>query len=386
MSDGSAPTGPTAQVGSADVVVLGRFPPPLDGQTVATRRLADLLASRMAVTRVSVSAPEDAVTADVRLRPERVVYYMRTRSRIRNALTAHPRAAVVWTSVSPALLGHLRDLFTVIPEVQDRTTFAVVHRGDFERLFRSPVTARTARRLAARVRAFVFLNGALSERCAPWLAAEQRVVIPNAVEDAVAASEAEIAAKRYNYKSERPFRILFLSNMIPSKGYEDVLRAVGVLKGRGVPVQATFAGRWPNAIAREAFEALVLALGLSTAVTHLGGVEDRWAIRQLYLDADAFALPTTYPTEAAPITICEALSAGTPVLVTQHAGIPAMVREDEARFVPPNDPAALADAIEALRPVATWHAASVAARTRFLSTYCSTVVRVQWERLLAGSS
>ena len=375
-----------AYTGGADVVVLGRFPPPLDGQTVATRQLADLLATRLSVERITVSAPEDAVAADVRLRPGRVAHYLRTRGRIREVLAAHPEAVVVWTSASPTLLGHLRDLLTIVPALSRRTVYAVVHRGDFDRLFRSRLTAPTARRLAARLRAFVFLNDVLAERCAPWLAAEQRLVIPNAVEDAVAAGEAEVTAKQAAYATDRPFRLLFLSNMIPSKGYEDVLRALGVLADRGVPAQATFAGRWPNEGARRAFEALVRALGLSDAVTHLGGVADRAAIRQLYLNADAFVLPTTYPTEAAPITICEALSAGTPVIVTRHAGIPAMVREGEARFIPPHSPVALADAAEALRPAATWRAASSAARARFLSGFSADVVQARWEALLARTA
>ena len=81
------------------------------------------------------------------------------------------------------------------------------------------------------------------------------------------------------------------------------------------------------------------AAGLNAVITHHGGVTDRARIKALYLDADVFLLPSYYPTEAQPLTIIEALNAGTPVVVTRHSGIPEMVRGDkEALFVPPRAP------------------------------------------------
>ena len=42
-------------------VVLGRFPPPLDGQALATERTAELIEANRPVVRVSTTAAECAV-------------------------------------------------------------------------------------------------------------------------------------------------------------------------------------------------------------------------------------------------------------------------------------------------------------------------------------
>src|SRR5690606_16240357 len=104
--------------------------------------------------------------------------------------------------------------------------FAVVHRGNFDRVFRSPATALTARRLARRLRGFVFLNEQLAGACAPWIPPARRFVIPNTIDASVYCTDAEVEAKQADRRRRPALRLLFLSNMIASKGYLDVLHAV----------------------------------------------------------------------------------------------------------------------------------------------------------------
>lgn len=368
-------------------LVLGRFPPPIDGQTVATDRLASLLEPSAAVTRLSVT-PQDVehVRTDARLRLDRIRHYLGQRTTIRDTLATHPDATVFWTSISPMPLGHLRDRLVVLPAVHPtQAVYGVVHWGNFDRVFRHRLTAWSARRMVPRLTGLVFLNDRLAERCAPWVPAAKRIVIPNTIDDAVLCTDAEVAAKRDQRLAAagRPLRLLFLSNMIPAKGYLDVLEAVRLLHARGVPVRADFAGGWMESADEDAFQQRVETYGLAPAVTHHGTVRDRARIKQLYLQADVFLLPTYYPTEAQPLSILEALNAGTPVITTRHAGIPEMVREQqEARFVPPRDPRAIAEAAEACTDADRWHQYAKQARRRFLTTFSPDAVRAQWLRLL----
>ncbi|MDX1548699.1 MAG: glycosyltransferase family 4 protein [Rhodothermales bacterium] len=372
----------------APLHILGRFPPPIDGQTMATERLAGLLADAYAVRRLSTSAPEsDHVKADVRLRLGRVRHYLRLRRRLRAALAEAPAAPVLWASISPAPLGHLRDVAATLPAfAPGQPVHAVVHRGDFDRVFRHPLTAATARRLVRRLRGVVFLTNALADACAPWIPDAQRVVIPNTIDEAVRCTEGEVAEKQARRAAREELRLLFLSNMIPSKGYRDVLGALPRLRAQGLAVRADFVGRWENDADRAAFEAFVRAEGLAEHVIHHGGVRDRATIRRLYLEADVFLLPTYYPTEAQPLTILEALNAGTPVVATRHAGIPEMVREgEEALFVPPRDPEAVAEAVVRLADTDAWAGFSARARRRFVDAFSPEAVRQQWLALLIGA-
>lgn len=367
---------------SRPLAIVGRFPPPLDGQAVATQTTAALLAPSRDVLRVDLATDEGArlggVTALGRVR-----HYLGARGRLRRALAQAPEAPVIWTTVSPSPTGHARDRLSVLPAVRGRRAVGVVHHGDFDRLFSHPVTRRSARHLLAAVRALVFLSESLAERCAPWVPAEQRLVVPNTTAADTHLSRAAFETRRTRRQAGEPFRLLYLSGMIPTKGYGDVLEAVGVLHRRGVDVQATFAGRWPSREAEAAFRSRVDALGARERVTHLGGVSDREEVRDLYLRAHAFALPTTYPTEAQPLTILEAMNAGTPVLATAHAAIPEMVEDGRSGLlVPPHHPEALADAVESLLDPGAWRAMSDAARARYEAAFSPESVREQWAAVL----
>ena len=370
------------------VVVVGRFPPPLDGQALATARLADLLADERGgahrVGRVDVGAPEDEALVTDGGGVGRAAHFLRLPARLRRALAAWPGAPVLWPSVSPSPLGHARDLLTVVPALGRRPVVGVVHRGDFERLFRSPVTAATGHALVRRLRAVVFLGEGLAARCASFVPASKRRVVPNTIDDAAVPTSPEVAAARDVRTGRGGIRLLYLSGMIPSKGYGDVLEALAVLRGRGVEATATFAGRWPSAEAEAGFRARIDALGVGGAARVLGGVADREAVRRLYLDADVFLLPTAYPVEAQPLTVIEALAAGTPVVVTRWAGLPEMVDDGrEGAFVSAGAPAEIADAAERLGRSEAWAAASEAARARFEREFSPDAVGARWQALLA---
>ncbi|MCB9548670.1 MAG: glycosyltransferase family 4 protein [Myxococcales bacterium] len=67
--------------------------------------------------------------------------------------------------------------------------------------------------------------------------------------------------------------------------------------------------------------------------------------------ADVFALPSRplgRRTEGTPVALLEALASGVPTVATATGGVPALAREAGASLVPPDDPAALALAIDAL--------------------------------------
>lgn len=366
------------------VVVVGRFPPPFDGQAMATARLADLLRSDLEVATINLSPPSSAFTrSEVRFDLVRLRHYAKSRASTRRALASFPGSPVLWTSVSPSALGHARDLLTILPATRNNPLAAVVHWGNFDGLFRAATTRSTARTLVDRADCFVFLDDMLSDRCAEWIPESKRFVIPNTIDDAIECDDAEVEEKQKSRSQESSLHLLFLSNMTPSKGYLDVLESIPLVLDAGTKVEASFAGRWESAEGERAFDKHVARLGLSGVVTHHGHLTDRVAAKRLYLSADVFVLPTYYPTEAQPLTIIEAMNAGTPVVTTRHAGIPLMAREGvEAIFVSPQSPSEIAAAVQSLSDRSRWHAFSRRVRDRYLTTFSADVVRGRWLSLV----
>ncbi len=144
---------------------------------------------------------------------------------------------------------------------------------------------------------------------------------------------------------ETPPTILFLSNLIESKGVLVLLEACRLLKEKGDSFTCRFVGT-PSDITRERFEAQVSAQGLADCVVYEGGKYGREKDRCLR-DADIFALPTFE--DCFPLVVLEAMQAALPVVSTYEGGIPEIVEDGRTGFLcPPRDPRALARKLEIL--------------------------------------
>ena len=130
-----------------------------------------------------------------------------------------------------------------------------------------------------------------------------------------------------------------VANFEPRKGLGVLLQALARLRSRGLDLPTAFVGDGPE---RGRLEAEIAALGLSGRVRLLGWRDDVDAIMG---QADMLALPSL-ANECLPYVILEAMAHGLPVVSTDVAGIPEMVRDgDTGRVVAPGDAAALATAL-----------------------------------------
>ncbi len=94
---------------------------------------------------------------------------------------------------------------------------------------------------------------------------------------------------------------------------------------------------------RADLEAVTAQLGLTGVVRFTGWRTD---LAPVYADLDAVVISSL--NEGTPVSIIEAMAAGVPVVSTAVGGVPDLLREGElGRLVPPEDPAALAEAIVA---------------------------------------
>ena len=122
--------------------------------------------------------------------------------------------------------------------------------------------------------------------------------------------------------------ILFLANLIPSKGVYELLDACALLERNGVRFHCTIAGNETTQISRKALLERIEALGLSDSVHYTGplyGEDKAKALGQ----ADVFAFPTYFANECLPLCILEAMRASLPVVTTDEGGIADLVADGD---------------------------------------------------------
>lgn len=136
-------------------------------------------------------------------------------------------------------------------------------------------------------------------------------------------------------------RLLSVGALIPRKGFDALIAALATLTG--LPWQLTIAGdrtRDPQSAARLDADIARYALGGRIAV--LGAVSSE-RLAELYAEADIFALASRL--EGYGMAYAEAIAHGLPVVGTSAGAIPKTVPEGAGILVPPDDPAALAEAL-----------------------------------------
>ncbi|ROP26590.1 glycosyltransferase family 4 protein [Pseudokineococcus lusitanus] len=149
--------------------------------------------------------------------------------------------------------------------------------------------------------------------------------------------------------AHRPAVVAAVGRLVPKKGFDVLLDAVALLRGRGVDVRLRLAGAGDGAAD---LAARVTRLGLEDAVELLGPLPQHEVVA-LLRGAAAFAAPCVVAEDGdrdgLPTVVLESLAVGTPVVSTPVTGVPeAVIDGVTGHLVPERDAAALADALQRL--------------------------------------
>jgi glycosyltransferase involved in cell wall biosynthesis len=168
----------------------------------------------------------------------------------------------------------------------------------------------------------------------------------------------------------RPIKLLTVSRVDPRKGLRYLPDAIASLVGRGHDVKLTIVGPTVGALGEEERERVLSGardLGIADRI-EFAGSRTLPQVLALARQHDLFVLPTL-PGEGVPRVLLEAMASGLPIVVSDVAGVPTLVRHEvNGLLVPPADSAAVADAIDRLirdgdlrrRLIATGHRAALA--------------------------
>lgn len=172
----------------------------------------------------------------------------------------------------------------------------------------------------------------------PWLKSKLDI-IPNCIDIPMFdISKDTIKQKRIDLNIDEETKlILFAGRLVKEKGVDILLQAVALLE----------ISNWRLFIAGDGVErtnltSLCAELNISDKVSFLG---DRTDIPELIAASNLVVLPSRW--EGLPLTLLEALAAGTPVVANNLGGVPeVMTNGAEGFLTPPENPQAVKDAIE----------------------------------------
>ncbi|MCE5315725.1 MAG: glycosyltransferase family 4 protein [Armatimonadota bacterium] len=147
--------------------------------------------------------------------------------------------------------------------------------------------------------------------------------------------------KRHGINDDE-FLLLYVGRIAREKNLSMLLDAFKQVSTRHNNIRLMMVGGGP---ALEETKRYASELGLADKVVFTGMLK-RLQIEPIYSSADAFAFPST--TETQGIAVCEALSAGLPVIAVNAGGIPENIKHEVDGFLTGNNPTDFAGRIEFL--------------------------------------
>lgn len=148
-------------------------------------------------------------------------------------------------------------------------------------------------------------------------------------------------------KNNDTSKILFLSNLIESKGVYVLLDACKLLKDKGLSFKCYFVGGEGD-ITKEEFETKIEKYNLNNNVFYLGK-KYKEEKHNIFSESDIFVFPTFYHNECFPLVCLEAMQYSLPVISTNEGGIPDIIDNGVNGFIiPKNDVEELSHKIEKL--------------------------------------
>lgn len=260
-----------------------------------------------------------------------------------------------YSTMSTSLFGFIRDLLMVtFAKINNKRTILHLHGGGFEEFYeKSPKLFKLLIRFNLKNTDRIIVLGELLKDqfyCVGDFIHEKLVVVPNGLTLGVS----EPIRRVKSIKNIRSKEILYLSNMMPTKGYKDLIKAIELLKNKGFDdIHLNLCGGFYDAKTEENNEIksekdlliYLKNLGLENLITYHGEVLGDYKKEQLER-AHLFILPTYYPWEGQPLSIIEAMAFATPVISTYHKGIPELIENAQSGyFVKARSPEQIASAI-----------------------------------------
>ena len=321
------------------IAVFAATPPPMHGSSYAVRLLLDSALGRVHRLRHinTTYARSLANTGDPELR--KLGLMVRYLWRL---LREDRRERFDYVIVAPAftLWPCVRDMLCILAASACTRGRIVAwsHSNDALSFYeRAPQTVRLLMRVALRrVAHIVTVGESLRYNFVPFVGEERVSCIPNGL---------PARAPGPPKGGDGLVRVIYLSSMLRTKGWLDLLRAAeAACATRPGLVVAFYGAAGTDSPAEEILSAF--ANGRQRDRVRWEGPVNGEAKERVLEGADVLCLPTYYGPEALPISIIEAMRSGAAVIATAAGAIPELIVEGEGGLiVPPRDPEALARAL-----------------------------------------
>lgn len=333
----------TGQVGTINnkipLLLIGQVPPPWHGQAVATQLLFDHDWPGFEVTRLPMRY-SNTLDRVGKAHFFKIWHLFGLIFQARKIISARKDTLILYPPASPRWLPFLRDVafLTAIGCKRENKIF-IFHASGLAEFVSKSIPRKFLANLVYGG-AKLSLETSVEERSPnesfcidKWMYCPCGVEVPTAISES-------------NPREKNELVVLFVGTLCEEKGVFDIVEVARRLQKSGRnEFKFRLVGAWESKKFKKRVMKRLKELDLVSSVIFPGPAtgEDKW---QEYRNADIFLVPTHYPFESSPLVVMEALGMGLPLITTQWAGIPTMLKGCQTCItLPISSPDLYADAL-----------------------------------------
>ncbi len=318
------------------VLILGKLPPPLMGPAIATNIILNS----------TLKEEFNLVHFDTRINKEVATmgkwgfgkfFKMMTLYRQFKKVVRTTQPQIVLVPISQTTMGFYKDARFISIAAKHSKVVVQLRGSNFKNWLNgaSNSTNVFVTKTLAKCIGVIVLGNNLKYLFKDYFKEDRIFVVPNG------------ANYELETKNTKELTVLYLANFLPSKSFDDVLKSLVILKGKGVTnFKFNAAGAWDNEAFKQKCTAIINDNELANV--ELLSPQSGKAKMQLFADADVFVFCPKMP-EGHPWVIVEAMANGLPVIATDKGAILESVLDGENGFIVPSEtPEFIAQKLELL--------------------------------------
>lgn len=309
---------------------MGRFPPPVHGAAVMNENYFEALDKdkNFEVKRIKINY-SDSLDELGKINFRKFFGFFAVFFKILfNLIEFRPN--IVYFELAPKGFAFYRDsVYVLLCKLFRKKIIFHFQAKGFSKAVKNPLVKKYYRFIFRKTKS-ILLSETLYYDVKDFMGKNQIEILPNAVKDEITDKEfKKIIQKR---KQNKKLVLLFLSNMIESKGPLDVLKICNELKKEKIDFECNFVGKFQDEDFRKRFENQLKEFKLEKHCKYLGPKYGKE--KQKILEKTNYLLfPTQYLEECFPLVILEAFMYGIPILAYDNGAIREIISKGFLGFV-----------------------------------------------------
>jgi glycosyltransferase involved in cell wall biosynthesis len=292
------------------ILIVGPFPPPNNGNRLATSAVYSCLKKICAVKKIDI--------AKRKYNPNLIIRFAEISWHLLKFSCCQKKFNSIYISISQSLLGNLRDILFFYAAGKNIRNVYVHLTGGASFLQTDSLLQKIVKNIYLKQLKkikIIFVEGLYSKTKIDKRLIHKVRIVKNFSEPKNFISKQEFEKK---YRTLNTCKILFLSNLLENKGFLELITAFSRLPiSIKQNLQLVIAGGFPCTKTKE----FILDRAKSEMNLFVKGPVCGQEKIRLLKESHIFCLPTFYKYEGQPFSIIEGYSAGCAVLTTNHGGI-----------------------------------------------------------------